>query len=1099
MTSILERAGVVFLELCDLTPELRAERLDQETDSELRTAVEQLLGGHDTGHAFLDGAQVEVPATEPELPAMPTSIGGFRIIGRLGEGGMGIVFEAEQPYPQRRVALKLLRATLASRDAERRFQREIQVLARLHHPGIARIFEAGVSEDGVPFFTMELVDGLSLVDHARAHGLDDRARVALVASVCDAIEHAHSRGVVHRDLKPDNVLVDTDGLPKVLDFGIAHAVLDKQVGTLQTATGMVLGTLGAMSPEQATGDKALTDARTDVYGLGALLFELLADRPPVDVRGLPIHIALHKVCEDEPTRLGLIERRFAGDLETIAQKALEKDPERRYASAAALAADLRRYLAHEPIIARPVTTFYKVTKFLRRNRILAASTLLVVATLIAATGVSLVQRKAAIDARDDAALRAAVANLQGAELALVLGEASTAERSLDGIPESLRGWEWHYLYSRLDESSLTLTLPDEPLLASFLSAGTQSRILTLTRAGDLAWWHPETLEPLGSVALGRGDVQRAVLRGDGLQLAAAFADGTVGLFDTRTGALQAELERADVSTLSIAADGERVSIRSSAGFALWRPGSGELLDLIGPRGALLFIPGRDKVLSAGPAGRLYLSPESLVDVSTDVVYRRGTAAAHFLAVTRDGSRLLAGRTDRTIEVVDLATFEALALFEGHQASISAMDFSDDGAFVASGTQNGTVRIWAADRPDAPAVFVGHGGAIASVDIEAGGARVVSASSDGTVRVWTRDNDARARVLTGHDSYVYPVAFAADGARVLSGSTDGTLRTWDAATGEALATWDSVGLVCTLAVSKVERAVVAGGWGLHLLDLDTGQSLAENGGAGSYTASVSLDDDAGILAAFLWRRGRASRIEIWDLASRSPLRGWDVSVPFYGPLVLAPGGAQLLATVGLELHRIDTTTGSLERGIEVSSRIHSIALSADGKQLATGHADGSIYMRDPVTLEVQHELHEHEGRVLALAFAPDGERLASGADDGKILLWDPRVPIRMAQLSGHENYVFSLAFSPDGRRLASGSGDTTVRIWDTATRTELSSEATRMRRARAAASPAVQELLVELDNPTAAAERLRTSTARAPLEREAALQVLTQASSSGSKD
>ncbi len=269
------------------------------------------------------------------------------------------------------------------RASSSRFTHEAQILARLHHPGIAQVYEAGLADDGQPFFAMELIRGLPLDEYADRHGLDLAARVGLVARVCDAVQHAHDQGVIHRDLKPANILVEETGQPKVLDFGVARATdADLLTAAGLTRTGQLLGTPNYMSPEQVAGDPAAIDRRADVYALGVILFELAAHRLPYRLEDRPLAEAARLILEEDPPRLGSLDPELRGDVETIVAKALEKDPARRYPSAADLAADLRRWLAHEPILARPPSALYHLRKFARRNKALVGG--------VAATGAALV-------------------------------------------------------------------------------------------------------------------------------------------------------------------------------------------------------------------------------------------------------------------------------------------------------------------------------------------------------------------------------------------------------------------------------------------------------------------------------------------------------------------------------------------------------------------------------------------------------------------------------------------------------------------------------------------------------------------------------------
>ena len=319
----------------------------------------------------------------------PQRIGAYTIDGVLGKGEMGVVYRARQAHPDRVVALKVIRPGSLSRDVLRRFEHEVRVLGRLAHPGIARIHEAGTADAGdgaQPYFAMELVEGLPLLEHADGEGLDLRARLRLMAKVCDAVQHAHLSGVIHRDLKPANILVQ-DGQPKVLDFGVARATdADMQVTTVARAVDELVGTLSYMSPEQMTGEAETLDTRSDVYALGAVLYELLAGRVPHELAGKPLTEAIRIVREDDVRPLRALDARYRGDVDVIVAKALERDRERRYQSAGALGDDLRATLEHQPIEASHPGPLVRVRKWTRRNPTLAvaAAGVLVVAAVLGA-------------------------------------------------------------------------------------------------------------------------------------------------------------------------------------------------------------------------------------------------------------------------------------------------------------------------------------------------------------------------------------------------------------------------------------------------------------------------------------------------------------------------------------------------------------------------------------------------------------------------------------------------------------------------------------------------------------------------------------------
>jgi len=426
----------LFTRAAGLTSAQRTELLDREcgSDSPLRAEVESLLEFHDPQSNFLEqpvlgdnSAELLAQLSAQECGGMgdgePTVVAGTRI-GQytltkvLGAGGMGVVYEAEQDMPRRRVAIKVVRPGLLHGHLTRRFRAEAHALARLQHPGIAQIYDAGTARLGgvsIPYLAMELVEGTSLTSYVKTQKLTMRASLELFLKITEAVSHAHQRGVIHRDLKPANVMVTSGldgGQPKVLDFGIARltqtSLATGQRGdaegasenprghspthvTMVTNTGQVMGTLAYMSPEQAGGGLVPVDVRSDVYALGAMLYELLAGRPPLDLSACSLIEGVRRIADVEPSSLGTLDRSLRGDLENIVSKALEKEPSRRYQSAAELGEDLRRYLHDEPITARAPSTWYQLRKFTRRNRVLAGGVAAVIVALSAGLATTLRQ------------------------------------------------------------------------------------------------------------------------------------------------------------------------------------------------------------------------------------------------------------------------------------------------------------------------------------------------------------------------------------------------------------------------------------------------------------------------------------------------------------------------------------------------------------------------------------------------------------------------------------------------------------------------------------------------------------------------------------
>ena len=405
-------------------------------DPELRREVAALLAGSAAAGTRIRDAIVEearLLAGDPVAAQVGRRIGRFRLIRLLGEGGMGAVYLAERDDAQfaQRVAIKILAHAVGSPQAAARFRDERQILAALEHPHIVRLLDGGNTEDGLPYLVMEHIEGTTITGYAAQHALSVRARIALVRQVCAALQYAHQNLVVHRDIKPSNILVDSDGAPKILDFGIATLIapLGGFEREARTRTGFAIFTPEYASPEQARGDAVST--ATDVYSVGAVLYELVTGQSPHRTAGSALDM-LRVICEVDPARPSTVapvehRRELTGDLDNIILKSLHKEPAQRYASMEQLSADLGRLLDGLPVAARTATMGYRVRKFVLRNKAVVAATVLVIATLLAATIVSLRQARRA----DDQAARAEVERARAIDAAARASAEATRARTAE--------------------------------------------------------------------------------------------------------------------------------------------------------------------------------------------------------------------------------------------------------------------------------------------------------------------------------------------------------------------------------------------------------------------------------------------------------------------------------------------------------------------------------------------------------------------------------------------------------------------------------------------------------------------------------------------
>ena len=982
---------------------------------------------------------------------LPDCIGPYRVLGILGQGGMGVVYLAEQESPRRRVAVKVLRQALTSEESLHRFRYESAALARLRHACVGQIYDVGsiTSPTGgeMPYFAMELVEGaLPLVEYARRANLTLEQRLALGLRVLDGVQHGHQRGVIHRDLKPANVQVDQEGNPKIIDFGLARVTEEEGVDADRfTEAGQLLGTIEYMSPEQLAGLPGDVDVRSDVYAMGVVLYELVSGEPPFALKGLSLDEIIRTVRERPPRRLSSLDHRLRADLQTIIERAMAKEPERRYPSASALAADLRRLLRNEPIAARPSSVFYHMRLFTRRNRSIVASIAAVALALVAGTVIS--ARFAVLAGRraEDAQRQAYRANILAAGLALDGGQKAVALSYLKACSEPLRGWEWRHFEARLHEEAAMVSIDAErvPILAMLADGRTVAAAPDppgfLIAAPDGS---QESLVLAGAEHFGA--VGRLLALPDGGLLALSVRPdpanpgqnlGHVGLWglDGRAGNISYDLPAplADLG-FALSPDGARIAcflrgavvvLRTIDGTELARRDGTGIFGLTpiawSHDGLHLAVQGEDDALHI-------LDADSL-----DLVRRLPGQSARVEGLAWDphDARIASGSEDGRVLVWTLGDEEPsrpLAL-EGHAGSVLDVAWHPSRPLLASVSNDHTLRIWDPERPALLRTQTGHEGWVWRLAFVPDGDQIVTSSADGTMRTWDLGLLEETTVLRGHSSYVNPVAISRDGAWVASGGWDyltgakGSLRIWDAATGEAVGAWGRGSLVQALGFSPDGKRLLAGGdqqaW---VVALPTGTLEQEISGLSGFVYSVGFRPG-----------GELVLCEGQDVLFLSPGASVaDRTLPWPNSRV-SRDGHYLLSNAEGRLRILDLETLAelpafpAESGrTELDPFERYVAVVSGDRVLVYDREDGVLRRELPCP------------RAFSLAFSPDGTRLAAGTSDGPIYLWDLRTFEPVGQLLGHRSYVYELAYDTSGEMLVSGCGDATVRRWVTRSPAEI---------------------------------------------------------------
>ena len=1072
-------------------------------DLALKGRVEALLARSEGLGAFLEQPVVSPAAVgatcangtggERAFTEKPGDrIGRYKLLEKIGEGGMGVVYMAEQEEPvRRRVALKIIKLGMDTKQVVARFEAERQALALMDHPNIAKVLDAGATETGRPYFVMELVQGVPITEFCDQNRLPTQERVKLFITVCQAIQSAHQKGIIHRDLKPTNILVTLNAgvpMPLVIDFGVAKATNQKLTEkTIFTNYGAMIGTPAYMSPEQAEMSRLDVDTRSDIYGLGVLLYELLTGTTPFPeqrLRSAGYNEMQRIILEEEPerpsTRLSTLRgeqrsavarnrggseltlgRAFPGDLDWIVMKCLEKDRARRYETANGLAADLKRHLNNEPVVARPPSTAYRLRKAIHRNQLAFLAGAVVAAAVLAGTGISTWEAVVATRARGKAVaaqqeaqrardaekwtrleaeheLYAAKMNL--AQQAWDENDVGRLRQLLEETQDSpYRGFEWYYWQPKAHLALKTLRGHLDAVTSVAFSPDGR-RILTGSNDGTAKVWNAASGKELVTLKGHRGAVACAAFSPDGRRIATASTDGTAKVWEAASGRelLTLKGHPGEVMSVAYSPDGQRIVTGSGDHTArVWEAASGR--DLLALKGhsdlvhAAAFSPDGQRIVTGSWDGtvRVWEAASGRALRALD-----GHSRVFSVAFSPDGRRIVRGSEDGTAEVWDAASGEELFTLKGHTVLVTSVAFSPDGRRIVTGSYDQTARVWDAANGRELLKLKGHSAQVLGAAFSSDGQRVVTGSFDKTAKVWDVAGDLSAdasgrTVLTliGHSNEICSVAFSQDGRRIVTGSLDHTAKVWDAASAEELLTLKGHSdRIASVGFSLDGQRIVTGSDDLtaKVWDAASGRELLTlKGHRGLVRSAVFSPDGQRILTG-----SRDRTAKVWDAVSGRVLRTLKGHNERIASVAFSPDGQRIVTGSWDQTAKVwDAASGKELLTLNGHSRVCSVAFSPDGQRIVICCQIGTAKVCDAATGRELLALSGHSGWIDTVAFAPDGRRIVTGIADHTAKVWDAASGRELLTLKGHSDHILAVAFSPDGQRILTGSHDRTVRVWE----------------------------------------------------------------------